>query len=281
IHLLRNSTIGLPNDIWVPSTSRVAPSQAFQFSTTIRAKLGKSWASEVAVYFREMTDLVEYLNEPNLTGDWESKVSIGNGSAYGAEFSLRRERGKVRGWIAYTLAKSDRTFDEKINFGKTYPYRFDRLHSISALVSWHPNTRSSLSLSWRFGTGSAYNLNPDDFDFIIDSEIEGEDEFGPFDTDRNALRFPAMHRLDINYRVRLPAPRNAKFTHTFDIGFYNVYDRRNAIYYELVERYERVSSELRANRSFIKIFIAPVLPIFSYQLHFTGRRNDDFDLLIR
>ena len=55
--------------------------------------------------------------------------SIGEGRAHGVEVLLRRERGRVSGWIGYTLAKSTRDL-----YGRTVPSDFDRRHALNTLV---------------------------------------------------------------------------------------------------------------------------------------------------
>lgn len=274
VHLLGSATIGLPTDIWVPSTRDIAPSHSYQVSTGLKTSIGKSWDAELAIYGKKMEGLVEYLNKEDLEGNWEDQVSIGEGQAYGAEFTLRRHRGNIRGWITYTRAKTDRKFDTQVNGGRVFPYRYDRKHSISALISWHPTSRSSLTATWRYGTGAAYSFNLSSYNLPFPVEYEEPREDIPITTERNGFRLPPMHRLDLNYRITLGAKPTSKYKHTFDIGLYNAYDRHNEIYYELRTDYDRVRDELIASRSFVKVFIAPLLPIFSYQLHFRGKRND-------
>lgn len=284
VHLLGSATIGLPTDIWVPSTEQVAPARAYQFSTGGLLKVGKSWELESAVYAKQMENLVEYLNREDLSGDWEDQVSIGSGRAYGWEVSLRRRRGKFRGWLAYTLARTERTFGEEVNGGRTFPFRYDRLHSFASLLSWHPNPRSSLTLTWRYGSGAAYSFSLASYGLRVPSIFPDNPEdpelspFPSFETDRNGFRLPPVHRLDLNYRFSLKRKPTAKVTHTFDVGVYNAYDRRNELFYELRTEYDSVLDELVATRNFVKIFIAPVLPIFSYQLHWHGDRQKKEDL---
>ncbi|PHI21721.1 hypothetical protein CEQ90_00075 [Lewinellaceae bacterium SD302] len=275
VHLLSSFTLGLPADIWVPSTENLRPARAYQFSTGLRWQVKQAWELELSGYSKQMEGLVEYRPSEDLEGDWEGQLSVGRGLASGLELSIRKTEGKIRGWVSYTLAKTNRTFDEEINEGETFPFRYDRLHSVSTLLSWYPGPRSSLSLSWRFGTGAAYSLSLNDLGaFLIDDSGNPLGQFGS----RNSFRLPSVHRLDLNYRFELRRKASSPYTHTFNIGVYNAYDRRNEIYYELRKEFVQIDGQLDEKRSFVKVFISRLLPIFSYQLHFRGKPHVKPDL---
>ncbi|MEL6275761.1 MAG: hypothetical protein AAFU03_11715, partial [Bacteroidota bacterium] len=277
VHLLGSATIGLPTDVWVPSNRNVRPSEALQLSSSLQYAIQPNWELELAAYAKRMEDLVLYQGTTNITGDWENRVSSGEGEAYGLEFTLRRRRGKFRGWISYTLASTTRQFDEQINLGRSFPYRYDRRHSINAMLIWQLGRQSTLNVSWRFGTGAAYSFSLESFQLPpeVDSIYTGPPSVEDITSERNRFRLPPNHRLDINWRFTLRTKATSPFRHSFDIGLYNVYDRHNPIFYELRTDYRSGSDKLLADRSFVQVFIAPLLPIFSYQLHWKGRKQQN------
>lgn len=275
IHLLGSATIGLPTDIWVPSTAEVPPSKAYQLSTGLQYFFGKGWEFEVNAYAKRMDDLVLYQGGSNLSGDWQRRISQGTGESAGLEFALNRRRGKIRGWLAYTLARTDRQFDQFINQGRTFPYRYDRRHSISTLLVWQVGDHSTLNLSWRFGSGAAYSFSLESYQLPDEASEIPDDPNLRIDlvSERNGFRLPPNHRLDLSYRFTLGKSPLRTASHTFDVGVYNAYDRRNPIYYELRTAYDGSQGELTASRSFVQVFLAPLLPIFSYELHLRGKRQ--------
>ena len=96
-----------------------------------------------------MQNMIEYrtgtsimLNE-HIEGDME----FGNGRAYGAEFLLRKNTGRFKGWIGYTLSRTEKQFDN-INNGTWFPAKYDRTHDISIVGMYKLSNKWSLSASW-------------------------------------------------------------------------------------------------------------------------------------
>jgi len=142
IHLLTNSTIGLPTDLWVPATERVAPQQSWQVAAGYARSLGKRmYEISAEVYYKKMLNLIEYKDGASFFlggADWQDKIEVGKGEAYGFELLLEKKTGKLSGWIGYTLSWTDRIF-ENINFGQRYPYRYDRRHDVSVVGTYKFN----------------------------------------------------------------------------------------------------------------------------------------------
>lgn len=268
VHLLGTAAFGLPSDIWVPSTDNLPPSRSYQLATSFRYFFADQWEMEISAYLKRMEDLLLYQSGRNLTGEWESKTSTGVGDAQGIEFSISRRIGKWRGWANYTLAKTTRTFDERINLGRTYPYRYDRRHNGNVVLIYQPKQNNTLSLTWRYGSGVAYSLSRESFQLEgIISQFDDPNLEIEIVTDQNGARLPANHRLDVNYQFQLKSNPSSSVDHTFRIGIYNVYSRHNPIYYDVRTTYVGNNGQLQANESLVQVYIAPILPVFSYELH--------------
>ena len=130
LHLLTSTGIGLPTDLWVPATSKIKPQEAWQFTLGADKWLSEDIALSAATYYKKMNHLISYQEGSNFlvespvlnTHNWEDKVTVGKGKSYGLELSLKKERGKLKGWVSYTYSKSRRQF-ESINAGKAYNFR--------------------------------------------------------------------------------------------------------------------------------------------------------------
>ncbi|MBT1686846.1 TonB-dependent receptor [Dawidia soli] len=159
IHLLVNSGIGLPTDLWVPSTDRVKPQLSDQVAFGI-ATTRKGIELSVEGYYKWMKNLIEYKDGVgflDIDSRWENKIESGRGKSYGAEVFIEKKMGRSTGWISYTWSKSTRTF-ANLNFGNTFPYRYDRRHTIALVYAIAVNERVDFSAVWVYNTGNAITL---------------------------------------------------------------------------------------------------------------------------
>ncbi|MEG0455767.1 MAG: TonB-dependent receptor, partial [Bacteroides sp.] len=133
IHLLSSTPISMPTDLWVPVTSKIKPMQAHQYSIGAYYNGLPGWEFSIESYYKQMRNVLEYKEGVSFLGsstNWEDKVEMGKGRSMGIEFMAQKLTGKTTGWIAYTLARSDRQFAKGgINNGERFPYKYDRRHN--------------------------------------------------------------------------------------------------------------------------------------------------------
>ncbi|SEG26673.1 TonB-dependent receptor [Parabacteroides chinchillae] len=158
VHLLSDTYISQPTDIWVPVTSSIPPMGAHQLSASLCYNLNKSYDFSLEGYYKRMNNLIEYkdhaLAENTFTG-WEDRVGIGKGRSYGLEFMVQKKIGKTSGWIGYTLSWSDRWFpDGSVNRGEHYPYRYDNRHKVNVVLSRRLSRKVELTGTWVFASGN-------------------------------------------------------------------------------------------------------------------------------
>ena len=267
VQLLNSFVIGLPSDLWVPSTSNIGPATAPQVAGKVSWRWKPGWNLSSSVYYRKLNGLVAYAETSANSADWLDNLSRGSGRAYGWETMVQRTQGRLRGWVGYTLAKSDRTFDARINQGRRFPFRYDRRHALSLIAIYQLGKRTTLTGSWRYQTGLAYSLSKE----IIPVLDGDENNSVPFTQERNGFRMVANHRLDLNLHTELSGP-GARTVHSIDVGVYNVYNRHNPVYYDPRLTYELGDdATLDGSLQAYQIFVAPLLPALSYHLTFSGR----------
>lgn len=258
IHLLTNSGIGLPTDLWVPSTAKISPQNASQFTVGI-AKVYNELELTLEAYYKKMSNLIEYREGAtylNIESDWQDKITSGTGESYGAEIFLQRKSGKWNGWLGYTLSWNYRQFDE-VNFGKKYAYTYDRRHDVSIMASYTPRKGVSYSASWVYGTGNAISL-PSSSYLSISNDIywfEGIDYFNG----RNGYRMAAYHRLDISANWTKPKKWGER---TWSLGFYNFYNRKNPFFIDI--GYDSSSKQ----NKFVQYSLFPIIPSITYSFKF-------------
>ena len=269
IHLLATTSgLSLPTDLWVPATARIKPQQSMQVAGgVVHSISGGKFEISIEGYYKKLQNLIEYEDGADFfnatLGTWEDRVETGRGVAYGGEVFLQKQSGRTTGWIGYTLSSSRRKFD-RINDGAWFPYRYDRRHDASLVVSHKLRPSLDMSASWVYGTGQAVTLPV--------GHIHAEHEtFVAFpwgranwlqlysvQSSRNGARMPSYHRLDLSIRIKRTGRRLKR---TLSVGTYNTYNRRNAlsIYAQRDE-----SGDL----TFKKFSLLPIIPAISYQLSY-------------
>ncbi len=142
VHLLTSVNMTLPSDLWVPTTKNIKPMNAQQISLGVIYNGINGWEFSIDSYYKDMRNVLEYKDSATFLGSsagWEDKVVAGRGRTYGVEFLIMKTTGDLTGWLGYTLAKSERKFNaESINYGKWFPYKYDRRHHLNFVLSYKP-----------------------------------------------------------------------------------------------------------------------------------------------
>jgi hypothetical protein len=223
MHRVSSSTIALPTDLWYPVTKNVKPQIADQIAAGYNHLFVKhNITFEVEVFYKSMQNLIEYREGANLilNNNYEAELLAGTGKAYGAEFLLRKERGRLNGWISYTLSKTTRHFD-KLNKGKVFPAKYDRRHNISIVLNYEISKRWLFSAVWVYQTGSKFTAQIGQY-LMPNSTMTGVD-IVPIYTERNAVEMAPSHRFDINFTLK--PKKQGKFNGELSFGGYNIYNR--------------------------------------------------------
>ena len=230
IHLLSNSNLMLPTDLWVPVTKRIQPMQSNQVAVGAFYNLLDQLDISLEAYYKSMNNLIEYKDGASFMGSttgWEDKVVMGRGWSYGIEVLLQRKIGKFTGWIGYTWSKSQRKFDRKgqeINFGRPFYAKYDRRHDLSITASYAVNKKVDVAATFIYGTGVCGTLGTQMYELPMESSYSYYSYPVEYIPERNNFRMPDYHRLDIGcnfYRY----PKVGKSI--WNISIYNVYNRLN------------------------------------------------------
>lgn len=228
VHLLTNSALGLPTELWLPATPLAPLATARQWSVGgAYAPVGATWAVTLDGYLKRERGLVEYLDGASFAdasaSRWEDLVALGEGRSVGLEVLVEKKRGQLTGWLGYTLSRTTRTFPD-LDGGALFTASSDRTHDLSLVGRYALTPTLSLQGSWVYTTGQAVTLPVGDSYACweggagLESACGVYTEFGP----RNGARLPAYHRLDIALRRERLGSRYA-----FTLGLTNVYNARN------------------------------------------------------
>ena len=267
IHLLTNTGVGLPTDLWVPATERIPPQQSHQIALGVARTWQNRYEISLEGYHKTMSNVIEYREGASFAGpgiDWQSLVEVGDGWSYGAEWLLQKKTGKTTGWIGYTLAWTHRQF-ARLNLGRVFPYRYDRRHDASLVLVHRWKENREFSLTWVYGTGNAITLPYTTYA----AEETNSLLYEPFDPttfkaeevvhygERNSYRMEPFHRLDVSVTFRKQTRWGQR---AWILGAYNAYNRKNPyfIYY----------SPLGGQRRFRQFSLFPIIPSISYRFEF-------------
>ena len=274
IHLLSNSTVGLPTDLWLPATGRVRPQRSEQVGVGLARQLKEQYEFSVEGYYKTMDELIEYREGASfLVGfgeseDWQDKVETGRGWSYGAELFLQKKRGRTTGWAGYTLSWTRRRFDQ-LNEGRSFPYRYDRRHDASLVLSHQMSRSLSLSLTWVYGTGNAVTLPVARYysDPSGPGTIRLPRPYLPHETvvygERNGYRMSAFHHLDLSLNL---GGYGQGGRHGFSLGVYNAYNRKNPFFIYFEDNYDDDRDTRRFRAKQVSLF--PLLPWINYRFKF-------------
>lgn len=271
LHLLSNSSISLPTDLWVPVTKRIAPMTSQQVAAGLFYTLKGIADFSVEGYYKTMSNLLEYKDGATFMMNsmgWEDKVYMGDGWAYGIELLAQRNIGKLTGWLGYTWSHTDRLFNrpgQELNNGKVFPAKYDRRHDVSLVLTYKFSDRFDASMTWVFSSGNTATLGLQEYDPEAQpTEESGYDDYyyyyepATHITHRNNYRLPNYHRMDVSLNWHKQLRRCKR---TFNISVYNVYNRQNPyIVYEGYNNY--------GHPALMQLSVFPIIPSASYSWKF-------------
>ncbi len=264
IHLLSNEGIGLPTDLWLPSTEKVKPQRSWQAAIGLAKTLGDGYEISVEGYYKEMDNLIAYKDGSGLFEftDWQERLVFGEGESYGAEVFLQKKKGRFNGWIGYTWAKSNRQFED-LNFGEKFPYTYDRRHDISVVATYELTDRINLSGTWVYGTGNAVTLATSNYVGIYQDGTGVSREELSFFRERNNFRMRNYHRMDIGISF---SKKKKRYSRTWSFGAYNTYNRKNPFFIYTETDFNESTGEREIDFKQASLF--PIIPYVTYSFKF-------------
>ncbi len=257
LHLISNNGLGLPAEIWLPSTDRLKPQSSWIYSTTMAYHSEDGYHFGGEAFYKTFDDLSAFNEGAAIqisTGSaWENRIPLGNGNAYGLEFFLNKVAGKTTWMANYTYTKSTRQFDQ-LNNGEEYLHKFSLDHNIKLSLRQRLTSNAEFSLNYHISTGSRVTTpsgpvvpGPNGQPIIIYDE-------------RNNEVLQSYQRLDIGFNFYNKYKWGRQ---KISIGAYNVFDKRNPFYIDI-----RQSVSQPNKFELVRLTILPVFPAISYSLSF-------------
>lgn len=251
--------VATPADIWLPIPKGTDAQKAWQVSVASEWKLKADISLVVEAYMKRMTDLATYKNQTAAVvqgvRDWDEVYTSGEGYSSGVELFLHRRRGRVSGWVGYSLSRARSRYDG-INDGRYTPSDNDRLHSVQVFASVKITPRAEVAASWGYGTGMPFSLPTQHY------SLPGSDATYAVPAERNAMRMPSSHQLNVGCNMNFGDLRAGS---TLSFGLYNAYGRKNPMFI-----YWKPEGDSESPTFSLKQFslIAFPCPYVKYSIHF-------------
>jgi hypothetical protein len=263
LHLLSNTSSPTPLDVWTPSGKYIKPQLLDQVAIGyFKTYKDNEFSLEIESFYKKIENRIDYIDGADLIANnaIEQVILNSEARAYGLEVLFRKNEGKLKGWLAYTLSKSEQrtpgrtTIESGINNGEWYNTPFDKTHDISLTGSYELNKKWSFSSNFIFQTGQSATFPNGQYQYngIVIPSFES----------RNSSRLPSYNRLDLAVNYNPKPDSTKKFKSEWVFGIYNVYNRRNAT--NITFRENRMSG----NNEAVRLAIFGIVPSISYNFKF-------------
>lgn len=263
LHLLSNTSSPTPLDVWTPSGPFIKPQLLDQFAVGyFKTFKDNEFSLEVETFYKTIQNRIDYTDGADLIANdaIEQVILNGEARAYGLEILFRKNEGRLKGWLSYTLSKSEQrtpgrnNLETGINNGQWYNTPWDKTHDISITGSYDYNEKWKFSSNFLFQTGLPATFPNGQYEYngIVVPSYEA----------RNSSRLPAYHRLDVS-AIYNPTPNSTKkFKGEWVFSIYNLYNRRNAASFSFRENIETGVNEA------VRFSIFGVVPSVAYNFKF-------------
>mgnify|MGYP000726987015 CR=1 FL=1 len=263
LQLVSNTASPTPLDVWTPSDSYIKPQIADQFAVGYFTNFkDDTYSLEVESYYKKIKNRMDYIDGANLIANEAIEQVVLNGEmrSYGLEFMLRKNTGKLSGWIAYTLSRSEqrtpgRTATETgINNGNWYRSAYDKTHNLAITSSYKYNKKWNFGANFTLQTGQPVTYPNGQYTY--------QGITVPSYGLRNENNLPLYHHLDISATLTSKHNETKNWKGEWVFSIYNLYARKNAASISFRQNQDSGQNEA------IKLSIFGMVPAVSYNFKF-------------
>jgi len=224
LQLISNTAASTPLDVYTIASNNLKPLVADQGSVGYFRNFKENmFETSVEVYYKYLQNQLDYVDNADLfiNDQVEGQLLQGLGRAYGAELYIKKNKGKINGWISYTLSKTERLV-RGISNDNWFFSRYDRTHCLNTSLSYDISKRWSVSANFVYLSGTPATFP--------NSKIQIQNYNIPYNTDniRNNYRITPYHRLDLGATYNYKKNEHRRYKQSLVFSVYNAYNRRNA-----------------------------------------------------
>lgn len=263
LQLVSNTSSPTPLDVWTPSDAFIKPQIADQVALGYFTNFNNDlYSLEVETYYKKVQNRIDYIDGADLIANNALEQVILNGQmrSYGLEIMLKKNEGRLNGWISYTLSRSEQqtpgrtNLETGINDGQWYKSAYDKLHNLAVTSSYLLNEKWSFGANFTLQSGQPVTYPNGQYQYLgITIPSYGL---------RNENRLPTYHHLDISATLTPRKNDNRNWKGEWVFSIYNLYNRKNAAAINF-----RQNSETGNNEA-VKTSIFGMVPAVSYNFKF-------------
>ena len=258
LSLITTSSVGIPTDFWIASSDGISPQTSDEFSIGSNQTISKNMATSFGGFYRSMKNLLEYpygVAQFNEMSTLKDDLLVGKGTACGLEMMLRKNNGKFKGWLSYTLSWSTRNFEE-INDGNTYFAKYDRRHNLSLVGMYDLNLKWNFGITQIFSSGNRFTM-PTSWYFINNNPVKEYSEY-------NNAQMPNYIRTDLS--VNYFFIKSSKKESALNFSIYNTFNIENPIYIVMNVKVNEDKQSVVVETE--KKYLYKILPSISWRFKF-------------
>lgn len=263
VHLISNTASVSPLDIWAPSDEFLKPEILDQVALGYFHNFNNdAYSLEAETFYKKTKNKADYIDGAELVANDALERVLLNGEArsYGLEIMVKKNTGKLTGWLSYTLSRAEqrtpgRNANEPgINDGEWYRANYDKLHNLSVTASYQFNKKWNFGGIFTYQTGKAATFPNGKYQYqgitVANYGLRNEDALS------------AYHHLDLS-ATYVPKPDKKKgWQSEWNFSIYNVYNRSNAASYSFGQNQDTGISETK------RISIFGMIPSVTYNFKF-------------
>ncbi|MEO9803783.1 MAG: TonB-dependent receptor [Reichenbachiella sp.] len=229
MHLISNTVSATPQDYYLASGPNLDPQYADQYSIGYFKNIRENqYQFSGEFYYKDIYNAIDFIEGAEILGNEELEGSLiqGKGKAYGLEVQIKKNEGRLNGWISYTYSRSLRKYQsdfeyQTVNDGKYYSSNNDKPHDLSLVLNYKLGARLVLSANFSYSTGRPITVPISKFSY--DKTLAALRY-----SDRNAYRIPDYHRLDLSLTLKQGLRKDRLLRGEWVFSIFNVYGRKNA-----------------------------------------------------
>ncbi|MDQ8004372.1 MAG: TonB-dependent receptor [Pedobacter sp.] len=263
VHLISNTASVSPLDIWAPSDQYLKPEVLDQVALGYFQNFKDGdYSLEAETFYKKVKNKADFIDGADLIAHKNIEQVLLNGQArsYGLELMLKKNTGKLNGWISYTLSKAEqrtpgRTPEEPgINDGQWYRANYDKRHNFSINAAYDISSKWSFGGTFTFQSGRAATFPNGKYEYqgitVADYGL------------RNENSLSAYHHLDLSATYKRKPNKVKGWQGEWVFSIYNIYNRNNAAAFMFSQNPNTGVSEAK------RISIFGIVPGVTYNFKF-------------
>lgn len=226
--LVQNSTLAFSSlEPWIPASTSIKPQYANYFSAGYTFSPDQ-YIFSVNGYYKKLYNQMDLVGHAQIIQNpaIRSQLRFGTSRAYGIETQITKIEGRLSGTLAYSYSRVFKKIAD-LNSNEEFVANYDIPHELKLSASFQLTDQLSLQSFFIYSTGRPLTLPVGYY------QHDGLNV--PIFEKRNQSRFPEFSRLDVSaqYHFGSQLSKRRVLSSFLSAGIYNLYNRKNPLYYNL------------------------------------------------